>query len=143
MAESKTRRKFVLSNQNGNRYLNTKVMTKTEKKLKRMMVENGFLDHLHKNKLSWEDKIDVGIVRDYITICLDWLYYKKTLHLLKADDQIDWYLRFKKYFPTYELFEEFVEIVENNKCDYGCRQPQQSNVDDGYITEEFYNKYWN
>jgi hypothetical protein len=118
-------------------------MTKTEKKLKRMMIENGFFNHLYNTRLLWNDKIDIDVVRDVISICLDWLKYKKTLHLLKADDQIDWYLRFKKYFPTYQLFEEFVEILENNKCDYSCSQPQRDYVDDGYITEEFYNKYWN
>lgn len=123
-------------------------MTITEKRLKRLMIENGFLKHLTKrdenyHRLMWSDKIDVGIVREIISICLDWLYYKKDLHHLTADDQIDWYERFKKYFPTYQLFEEFVEILENNKCDYSCRQPQQRMVDDGYITQEFYEKYWN
>ena len=123
-------------------------MTITEKRLKRLMIENGFLKHLTKrdenyHRLMWSDKIDVGIVREIISICLDWLYYKKDLHNLTADDQIDWYERFKKYFPTYQLFEEFVEILENNKCDYKCRQPQQRMVDDGYITQEFYEKYWN
>ena len=122
-------------------------MTITEKRLKRLMIENGFLNHLRKrdenhHRLMWSDTITVGVVREIISICLDWLRYKKTLHLLKPDDQIDWYFKFKKYFPTYQLFDEFVEILENNKCDYSCRQPQQEYVDDGYITQEFYNKYW-
>jgi hypothetical protein len=120
-------------------------MTITEKRLKRLMIENGFLNHLHQRpRLLWSDTIDVGVVREFITICIDWLKYKKQyIHHLTADDQIDWYENYKRYFPTYQLFEEFVEIVENNKCDYGCRQPQREMVDNGYITQEFYNKYWN
>jgi hypothetical protein len=48
----------------------------------------------------------------------------------------------RKYFPTPQLMEEFIEILENNKCDYGCREPQIDYVKRGYITEEWYEKYW-
>jgi hypothetical protein len=118
-------------------------MTVTEKKLKQFMIVNGFYNHLNKSGLIWSDKIDVGIVREFVTICLDWLHFKQVLSNTSADTQIDWYLNYKKYFPTAQLMEDFVEILENNKCDYKCRQPQRRHFEEGYITEEFYNEYWN
>ena len=89
-------------------------MTVTEKKLKQVMTDNNFIGHLQNSKLTYETKVDVGMVREFVKIIYDWVEIKNRIKEAEPNFQIDMYETYKQYFPTYELMKQMVELVEQN-----------------------------
>jgi hypothetical protein len=123
-------------------------MTKTERRLKQFAVENNFKQHLIQVG-KWngyvDDKMDISSVRQLISASLDYLCIIKRDNIVGEEltnHLIDWYQQVRNLFPSVELFQQFVEIVENNKCDYIPSSINSKYKDLGYINEEIEDKWW-
>jgi hypothetical protein len=123
-------------------------MTKTERRLKQFAVENNFKQHLIQVG-KWngyvDDKMDISSVRQLISASLDYLCIIKRDNIVGEEltnHLIDWYQQVRNLFPSVELFQQFVEIVENNKCDYIPSNLNSKYKDLGYVNEEIEDKWW-
>jgi len=123
-------------------------MTTTEKQLKQLMVQNNFKQHLMDNG-KWfgyaDDKISITEVRQLIAAALDYLCEVKRMKPEGEDAVnfvISWYQKIRVLFPSKELFEEFVAIVDANKCDYIPHHLSSTYKEYGYTNDYVENKWW-